>query len=537
MKEWRAVAIVVAVGTAIALGYGGGVGTGNQVTYLIEPLRRAQIDLFARDWLAMETTHYHGAFVALATELFRADETGATTFGIAHLLAMIGTVAALHAILAGLHLARATAIVMILVGWIALGGGRAVGGSYLIATYFQPSSIATVGWLTAVALWLRDRQLAAGIALAVGGAFHVNYLLLGVAWFGVVDLLTRRSVREAAALVAPSLVVLVAMLPGVCAASEASDPALALRVLVEFHAPTHYDAGTAIAQLPPLVAWLVAAWACEPTRDPKLSRLWTCALVGTAMCAGVFLAILVEPAATRLFVWRIAPFAQLASQIVVLAIVFSERSLDRWRALGLSLGIGVVVGWSIPYAHGVYTAALVTTIAAAATFRTAVIPRLATATGILVLAIAIAPVARTLVAPDLFSEALGGRYRDAMLWARTTDRDALFVVPPYAHAFRLLARRAIVADSRSPPLYPDELVAWYRRLCAIVGVTDAATHEEIEARYDRLTARELEAAARRFDARYVVIDKQRSSTRLAGPAVFEDWRVVVFPVSSGRPAP
>lgn len=89
----------------------------------------------------------------------------------------------------------------------------------------------------------------------------------------------------------------------------------------------------------------------------------------------------------------------------------------------------------------------------------------------------------------------------------------------------------MVADSRSPPLCPDELVAWYRRLCAIVGVDHAATHEEIEARYDRSTPEELEAAARRFDAQYVVIDKQRSRTRLPAEPAFEDWRVVVFAVS------
>lgn len=539
MKSWGVIAIVVAIGAAIAIGYGGGIGTANQVTYLLEPLRRAHIDLFARDWLVTDTTHYHGAFICLATELFRADDSGATTFGIAHVLAMIGTIAALHAILVALGVSRAVSLLAILAGFIALGGSRAVGGSYLVASYFQPSSIATVAWLAALAYWLRERRLAAGFALAIGGAFHVNFLVLGIAWFGVVELLASRRIRirRLAALLAPSLVVLAAMLPEIREASDASDPSLALRILVEFHAPSHYDARVAVAQLPPLLGWLVAAWACDPSRDPKLARLWVCAVVGTAMCAWIFIAILLVPSATRLFVWRIAPFAQLASQIVVVAIVFSDRPLARWRSVGIPLGIGVVLGWSIPHARGLYTAALACTIATAILYRARLWceVRAPITAGVLALSIAIVPVARHLASPDLFTEALGGRYRDAILWARTTNPDALFVIPPYAHAFRLLARRAVVGDSRSPPLYPDEIVAWYRRLCSIVGVDNATTHEEIEARYDRLTAAELEASAVRFDAQYVVIDKERSTTRLAGQPAFEDWRVVVYAVSPSRP--
>jgi len=532
MKSWG---LVIAIGAVIAIAYGGGVGSANQVTYLVEPLRRAHVDLFARDWLAMDTTHYHGAFVALATELFRADDSGAIAFGIAHLVTMIATVGAIVAILTAIAAPRWRALVLVVVGWIVLGGSRALGGSYLVATYFQPSSIATVAWLVAIAYWLRQRHTAAGIALAVGGAFHVNFLVLGIAYFAAIEMFAwpLPRARHVLALVAPSLVVLTAIVPSILDAGDAREPALALRILVEFHAPSHYDARVAIAQLPPLLGWLLAAWACNPSREPAFARLWRIAFVGTAACTLTFVAILVVPAATRLFVWRIAPFAQLASQLVVLASVFSARTMfERPRSLGIPIGIGVVVGWSIPQAHGLYTIALACTILAAIAYRRAYArpARVVSVAGLVVLALALAPACHRLVAPHLFTEALGGRYRDVILWARTTDRDALFVVPPYLHAFRLLARRAIVADSRSPPLYPDELVGWYRRLCALVDVADAATHEEIEQRYDLLTADGLIAAARRFDAQYVVIDKQRSGTRLLGRPAFEDWRVVVFAV-------
>lgn len=534
MKSW---VVVVAIGVVIAIAYGGGVGSANQVTYLVEPLRRAHVDLFARDWLAMDTTHYHGAFVALTTELFRADDTGAIAFGIAHLVTIVAAIGALLAILTAIAASRRLALLLLVVGWIVLGGSRALGGSYLVATYFQPSSIATVAWLVAIAYWLRERHVAAGVALAVGGAFHVNFLVLGIGYFAAIEMFAWRipRARRVLALVAPSLAVLAALAPSIVAAGDAREPALALRILVEFHAPSHYDARVAIAQLPPLVGWLLAAWACSPSREPALALLWRVALVGTAACTLIFLAILVEPAATRLFVWRIAPFAQLASQLVAIVAVFSTRTLfDRHRSLGIPIGVGVVVGWSIPQAQGLYTIALACTILGAVAYRRshAGRKRVVWVAGIVVCMLALVPARHRLVAPDLFTEALGGRYRDLILWARTTDRDALFVVPPYVHAFRLLARRAIVADSRSPPLYPDELVAWYRRLCALVDVDDAATHQEIEQRYDQLSAAAMIAAARRFDAQYVVIDKQRSATRLLGPPVFEDWRVVVYGVAA-----
>lgn len=542
MTSWGARMGSAAIGGALAIGYGLGLGTANQVTYLIEPLRRAHVELFARDWFAMETTHYHGAFANLATELFRADDSGAVAFGVAHLVVTIALCLLVLSITLAIRARHPLVLVAVIASLVALGGGRALGGSYLTAAYFQPSSLATLGWLAALALWLRERPFAAGLALAAGGVFHANFLVLGVAWFGAVQLLSTRRPRPLVALLAPSLVVIAAMAPALLAAGDAADPGLALRVLVEFHAPTHYDVHVAIAQLPPLLGWLLAAWACQPARDPDLRGLWRFALVGSAACTLIVPVLLVVPGATRLFTWRIAPFAQLASQLCILAALLSPRPfvalgvtgrvLGRWRALGLPVGAGVVIGWSGPHAGGLYTVALAVVFAMVLVYRLARRPALATFGGsVVVLAVALAPAAHRIASPDLFDEAITGRYEDVIRWARTTDTDALFVVPPYMHAFRLLARRAIVVDSRSPPLYPDEMVAWYRRMCALVGVTDARSRGDIEVLYDQLTGDQLRASAARFGAQYVLVDKTRSRARLAGAPAFEDWRVVVYAVS------
>src|SRR5207302_1884183 len=89
--------------------------------------------------------------------------------------------------------------------------------------------------------------------------------------------------------------------------------------------------------------------------------------------------------------------------------------------------------------------------------------------------------------PPLFSAECGGPDCELFDWvARATSVDAVFLVPPYHGWFRLIARRAVVADSQSPPLVPDELVAWYRRLCDMVGAADVRTHELLETRWDAL---------------------------------------------------
>src|SRR5258706_7013169 len=104
------------------------------------------------------------------------------------------------------------AIFCALAGLLALGGARCLAGSYLFAGYLQPSSLATIGWLVAMVAFAKDRVLGAGIALAAAGACHANFLLLGIPLFGAAELVTTRrfDVKRMAALLAPSLVVLVA---------------------------------------------------------------------------------------------------------------------------------------------------------------------------------------------------------------------------------------------------------------------------------------------------------------------------------------
>jgi hypothetical protein len=115
-------------------------------------------------------------------------------------------------------------------------------------------------------------------------------------------------------------------------------------------------------------------------------------------------------------------------------------------------------------------------------------------------------------------------------WVRTnTPVDALFLAPPGAYRFRLLARRAVVADTKSPPLRPDLLIAWYQRLCAMTRYPDAPTFEAVEQRYGEMSAAQLTDVAREFGADYIVVE---AATVFADAPVFASNQFRVYRVSA-----
>lgn len=544
-SQIRAVA-VVAVSAALSLAYGNPYGSGNQVTYLLEPVRRAAPALYAHDWLVASTTPYHPVFSWLIAPIYRLGPGAELAFELGQLVAMIATFALIYRLctLLGASPRHRLAMFALLVGLLALGGSRALAGSYLYAGYLQPSSLATLGWLAAMLAWLRGQHLRAGLWLALGGVFHVNFVVLGIAVFGALELSAPGALREAqtlrrlAAVLGPSLVVLAGFVPALVASGPAAEPELALRILSKFHAPGHYDPARVRRWLPPLVAWLAIAWGALPALprgDQVVRRLWRFAAVATALCIAATAIASLWLAATRLYVWRIAPFGQLAAQLVIVAAALAppdaapRPALARRVALIGGAAVLVVESAYLGGGHYVYTAALGCVAAVWLVARSLRRPALACALAVSTLAIALVGHRDELRDPPLFAGECWNADCELLRWVRgQTSVDAVFLVPPYVGWFRLLAQRAIVADTKSPPLYPDELVAWYRRLCAMVSAPEMPTHEAVEERWDHLTADQIAAAARRFEVDYVVLVKPRSAIRLAQPVAFESAEHIVY---------
>src|SRR5258706_11646378 len=81
--------IVIAVAALVAHACGYAFGVANQATYFLQALHRAHPELLRHDWLVTSTSEYHSVFGLVCGLLFRIDDSGATVFGIAHVIFMV----------------------------------------------------------------------------------------------------------------------------------------------------------------------------------------------------------------------------------------------------------------------------------------------------------------------------------------------------------------------------------------------------------------------------------------------------------------
>jgi hypothetical protein len=104
-------------------------------------------------------------------------------------------------------------------------------------------------------------------------------------------------------------------------------------------------------------------------------------------------------------------------------------------------------------------------------------------------------------------------YLAACGWIREhTPSDAIFLVPPSEQAFRLRAQRAIVVNFKCVPQLSGELAEWRDRMCDVMDMPSlralpkgfTKTIAAIRERYDSLSAPQLAAAAKKYNARYIL---------------------------------
>jgi hypothetical protein len=547
-------ATVIATALLVAHSYGYAFAVGNQTTYFLHALQHAHPELFRHDWLVSSTNEYHSVFGFFAGLLFEIDDSGATVFAITHVVLMVMLLCGMFLLVRGVTMRATLSIFWLVTGWLLVNGEHSIAGSYLWSGYLQPSLIGAVGWMIGLAMHVRGRPLAAGIALAIGGLFHVNFLLLGIGAFGLAELIADgdHRLKRLALLLAPQLVALAILAPEILAHSKSSDPAQALWVLVQFHAPLHYKPSWIARTLPSLVRWLalavaVAPIACTFGERPAVRRLVWWTVVTATICTAGTLIIMIPGLLplTRLYIWRLAPFTIVAAQLVIAiaiaAVVADHRS---WHA--------------IPIWRRVAAIALCAWIAASTPFMTAADADwiLWIAIGAVVISFAVPQRWRTL----LFSLAAIGSLavplwyrRDVILhpsvqidsegpetdglyeWARTTTpTDAVFLVPPDLMRFRLVARRAIYVDFKSPPLEPDGLIEWHHRLRQITGEGPTDKLPAHRTAWIQATGDELLRRAKELGLDFLVLDRSSVHDRIAIQPIFQNQAYAVFAVPGPR---
>ncbi|MEO8845597.1 MAG: DUF6798 domain-containing protein [Kofleriaceae bacterium] len=538
---------VGAIGVAIAIAHSCGYafGVANQVTYFIEPLRRAHPELFQQDWFATQTTMYHSVFAATASYLFRIEDSGVIGCAIAHAVLMTALVTGVFVVVKGASSRGAFAVFVIVAAWLTINGDRSMAGSYLWSGYLQPSLIATVAWVFALAAFARSRPFVAGLALAAGGVFHVNFLVLGIGMFSLAELVANGwNAKRFAWLLAPQLAALAALAPELVTSASSTDPDLALWVLARFHAPGHYYPWTVAHTLPVLVRWVALAIVVAPVataygcRGPVRRLVSWCWIAG-AICA-LAVPVLMMPqlaSLTRLYVWRLAPFAQLVAMIVIaIAAVATIDDPARWLEQApwrrwTAVGLAAYSVWLVPSetaAIGGWAPAAVAVGIAVAILVPYLRATLPIAVAVASLVVVIDGRWSTFAHPHVAVASGGFETDDLYDWARTsTPVDTRFLTPPSLAGFRLHARRAIVVDLKSPPLVPDEIVEWYRRLCSVTGDPRLANVPEANRRWNESTEAQLLVRARQLGAQYLVLDRPHDEALLQR-SVYANERYVVL---------
>lgn len=522
----RDAAIVGVAALVVALLIGMSYGVQNQNTYLLAPLRHLDPTFLRSDWLAAHTYAYHPAFTWVITALAALGPLPLMTTALnASMLVVFALI--VWRLVAAIAPADARTAALLVLLLVLVDRTLSVGQSYIFDSYLQPSVLASVAFVAAMAAFVRGRWMWSGVWVAAAGVLHANYLVVGLLAFGAAQLFLGRQglLQRWAWQLVPGIVVLVVDLPVMLRMGAGGAAAQqALYIFQVIRSPHHYVVRHFLAEIIPFVGWQLAAPLA--LRRAAVSRIeWRrlvaldVALAGPVLVATAAGLVVISSRLTQLYLWRLAPFAVLLVEIV--AAIAVSRALrgerpedaDAARAESPAMVIAAVVGGVMVVGYAITSARGGVDLLAPA------LALLLVAAAIVVLlwrgvrSAQVVPVAFALVAAAA-SVNVGARWnilapdgtpaeRDLFRWAMTTPTDAVFLVPPAMDPFRLRAARAIVVDWKSTPILPTELLEWYRRISDEAGghVTSLGAAER---GYAAMSATRALQLASRYDARFVV---------------------------------
>ena len=545
---------------AWAVSFGGSYGVGLHVSYLIHGLHLANPAFLQNDWFAAHTTDFQPVFSRLVALLSVLGVLQAATI-VLNVALHVGAGLILYRIVAAVSPAehRVTLFLLILT-LSALDGTRTVALSVLFSFDFQGSTIAVVGLLAGCWLYLRGRYLAAGLALAAGGAFHANYLVLAPPVFALALLLdgNKSLVKRGALLLGPSVPVILLHLPLLLHASGGEAGNVARTILQQIRSPWHYNFATYWRSDLPVFAWVVLGGlgAAAARSTPQWRAIRPLVALFAATTSLVVLATLQavvgpSPVLTQLYLWRFAPLAVLFAQILVCGslLMGPRRTVGAepaprvtWQnALGI-LAFLVVIHETPFYWNDLVDIGCILVLAGALAWPwlgATRINRRALASVVFCVATACQGFG-TLHLGGLLGRP-PGEERELYAWAARTAERARFLVPLDLEDFRLHAGRAIVVDWKTHPFMAAELIEWYRRVGRVSGDSSFRTEAVAVGGYAAMTAERLNALVHDFEVDYVVVRKEWSWPPLPGyKVVFANAGFVVYasPVPVGsNPTP
>ena len=562
--------VVAIAALAFAASYGLYFGVDNQVVYFLKSLALTDSSLLKADWFTNHTTQYHRVFIYFGALLLKLNKAGwAVAIG-QSLLVFVGTLAMYRITKRVAGAALGVAAFLLLLSMLFITRTSSVGSSYLFDQILQPSTLGALGSILGTLFFIEERWFESGVCVAIGGAFHANYLVLAYPIFGLAHLalgfegLQRRLIAQ----FAPLLVVTVALSPLLLAASHTKASPEAQEILFRVRSPHHYSPARYERNFMPFAAWQLlgigSGWLLH--RTPHGRRLG--AVLGgllVTIWAGTILTTLYDvPKVTQIFVWRFAPNADLLCQILVacaLAQALAKPAITRSYP-GVAIGL-VCAGLGVfgLFFHGKETAPLpnlllvlfgVALAARALDLGLDVLRRFVPTQTSLVRQtkriLAFSPLALGAyevyrLAPGYLQQARErstllreetGSTADLYRWLReSSPKDAVYLTPPDLEGTRYLGQRAIVVDWKAVPLIPTELLGWYERLCDVTGREVRSSHDL--SGYGSLDPERLALIVRKYHADYLVLRRGGEQRFAELPVVYKNGAYSVLKIA-GPPA-
>lgn len=561
--------LLMVAGTLVAIlvhGYSWELGAENQPLQIPVIERLGDPTLFPGDPAVDAFAKYRSVIFPMVAA-FRGWARIETQFLVLHLATLAGVAAAMAALtrtISGSRAAALLAVLLLLASPVAR--PTPLGRDTMVATWVTPTTVSFPILLAAMALLIGGRSGWAGIV--AGSAANLNLVMGGLFLIVAVPVALgeERPLRATARLVAGFGVAALPALIAVPGDALVRGRGLEFLELLRRYYPYHFFLGShsraEFVRLAILAAAAVAAVRLLPASEPGRRARRVLLAVAGAVAVGAFFTDLVPVAAVaQLHLLRADRwFIVILLAAGAAAIVRAANGRDWWSfagalvlAAGLARGAYPLIAWAslvvllIPGSNGrsrpwllallALAAAIVVTRAWDPGYRVTVV-----FAAILALGSLAAPRARALALAlvimiaflelALANGTIGARgltlarpvfppdWREVQEWAaRTTPAEARFITPPEIPGFRVYARRSTVVERKDgaamlwrPSFGPD----WWERF------------QTIEKTIETRDAAQLLAAARRYQAGWIVLPTEKTPQEMA--PVHENPSYKVFAV-------
>lgn len=554
----RFILILIALSCSISLGLDYGID--NQNTYLIHGFSKINPDFLTADWLTRETIHYHSSFSVILMLVNYLELPTAYSLTLIEIILRLVAMYFIYLLIKTITPNNAFSAFLLCATLVTFEGTRSVADSYIFSSMLQPSSLGASFFVIALYFYIRQKYLYSGLIMALSGFMHTNFLLLGFILFTISHLLLgkRDLFKRFSFQFIPMLVVLIFSLPFLLAMISVKDGEVATYIFQFIRSPHHYVPVSFLDSFLLFYGWmLLGIWGLKTLNIQEklyfqLNSLFISFLISITV-ATVLTTLVFIPVFSKLFFWRLAPFAVLIAQILFLTSALQSTLLSykgdkpqKITFISAVLGIALLYTWYVPTYGLLSTNTLFLTAFLTLIFliymkiKIKFLPinffssKTINAISFIVSLVVISNGVKYSINKSTAIYGIQNKNEHTLFeWAKTTDKLTRFLIPPGLGNFRLHTERAVVVDWKSTPVDPEGLIEWYRRIQDISGKTALTSYKESDAGYKNMDITRLRHLKDRYEVNYAVVEKSAQITNIGLRVDYENEQFVVFNLDVG----